>query len=473
MPSPDPSELLLWMTYAANSAGGRPVPRIPPRSQSSGTTIRQMPLPPGPRLPAPLQSLAAAVRPTLLLERAAQRYGDTFTLHLTQVGTVVVVSAPDDVGRVFDAQVQELRGGPANVPVANILGRSDILMLLDAEPHRQRRRLLAAPIGGAALEHWQTTMRATAEAEVAAWAPGVEIMRPRMQRLTLEVILRVVFGLASGPRLQQIRSAILAFASAATNPAIMLPLGRRDLGRRSPGSVLHQRRRDLLQLLSAEMNARRGDPTSLGEDVLSTLLMAQERGAPISDEALATELLALLGAGHETTATSLCWAFDLLSRRPECWNRIAREDEEGTSAFTDAVITEVLRLFPPLPMVLRRVVEPLEVAGYTLPVGVLIAACSWLAHRRPQSYPDPQAFRPERFVDCGPPSSREWFPFGGGSRRCVGIGFARMEMRAVLSAAARRYSLGPVRRYRDQPRRRALVLAPSRGGLIELIDRRS
>jgi cytochrome P450 len=297
------------------------------------------------------------------------------------------------------------------------------------------------------------------------WPAGPVTLQPRMQAITLEIILRVVFGMDRGPRLVELREQIKRLLDVTTKPWALVPPLRRNLGRMSPWMRFLAVREAVDSLLFGEIARRRDDP-GLAErtDIFSLLLQARdEDGQPLTDRELRDELITLLVAGHETTATGLAWAFERVVRVPGALERLAEDD----AAYADAVVQETLRLRPPIPIVARRVVgEPFTLGGESIPVGTMIAPCIYLVHRRADLYEDPYAFRPERFLERGP-ETYAWLPFGGGMRRCIGASFAVLEMSTVLRTVARGLRLGaPAGSSPELIKRRAIVLAPSRGGEV-------
>jgi cytochrome P450 len=398
------------------------------------------------------------------MERARRRYGDVFTVRLAQVGTFVFVADPDLLKTVFTTGHDRLRAGEANVALEPVLGSRSVL-LLDGAEHIRQRRLMLPPFHGERLRGYEQLIAEIADDEMGSWpSSGPLTLQPRMQAITLEIILRVVFGMDRGPRLVELREAIKRLLDVSTKPWALLPPLRRDLGRFSPWTRFLAVRDAVDRVLFAEIEQRRDDP-GLAErtDIFSLLLQARdEDGAPLTDRELRDELITLLVAGHETTATGLAWAFERLVRLPGALERLAEDD----AAYADAVVQETLRLRPPIPLVARRVVgEPFDLGGHSIRVGAMVAPCIYLVHRRADVYPDPYAFRPERFLE-NPPETYSWLPFGGGMRRCIGASFAVLEMSTVLRTVARRLRLTPSGPAHERITRRAIVLAPSRGGEV-------
>jgi cytochrome P450 family 135 len=406
-------------------------------------------LPPGPATPAAAQTIEWVARPTDLLRRSAARYGEPFTLRtLWADAPMVLVSHPETVKRVYAAPEDVLRGGASSTVLEPFAGPSSIL-LTGGEAHMRQRKLMLPPFHGRRMEEHRATVASLAEAEVSRWTPGRPLRTlPRMQELTLDVILRVVLG-APEPRLRAEIRATLDMTTSLRR-LIVLSLAPRGTLPWQPFTRAVER---VDALLRAEIRARAAKPRG---GVIDELVAT---GA--SEDELRDQVVTLLAAGHETTAGSLAWACERLARHPHV---LARLREDG-DAYLDATVKEVLRTRPVLSVTPRKVVGPFEVDGYALPPGVHVTPCLYLVHRRPDLWADPTAFRPERFLD-GAPAPYSWLPFGGGVRRCLGAAFATMEMHEVLRAVARRFDLRPDRPEGERMRRRGVTLTPSRGGRI-------
>lgn len=412
-------------------------------------------------LPA-LQQLGWVARPEALMLRARAECGPTFKLALP-IGAAVFVSEPEAIKQVFTGAPDVFRAGEGNKPLEPIMGPASTL-LLDGSPHLRRRRLLLPPFHGERLTGYAAEMAEITRADIRQWPRGEPFaLEPRMRRITLEIILRLVFGLADGPRHDELRWRFAGLLPRGAGNLALIPALRRELGGRSPWGKLVRNLRAIDEVLHAEIAERRtaGD---LDErtDILSLLMGAtDEAGELLTPAELRDELMTLLLAGHETTATALGWTFELLFRHPEAYAAL-KTDPSGP--WLDAVATEVLRLRPPLPVVVRKLSQPVTVAGYELAAGERVAPCIWLAHREHAAYPDPAAFRPERFLDAGP-QTYAWLPFGGGTRRCVGAAFAQLQLRAVLRTVLEEAPPRAADPEADRPARRAIVLAPSRGAV--------
>ena len=431
-------------------------------------------LPPGPRAPATWQTLRWTARPLPYLQELKARYGDVFTMRVLREGPWVMVSDPELVKQVFTASPKVLHAGEGNQILEPLLGPRSIL-LLDEDKHMRQRKLMLPPFHGDRMERYGEVMRAAAEAEVERWPSGtVAPAWPRMQAITLEVILRAVFGVKDKAQLDPLREALgdlLDFAAGSPRTAI-LALGGPDRLRESKWFGFRDVMAHADELVLAEVARHRADPDiESRDDILSLLLQARdEDGAPMTDADLRDELMTLLMAGHETTATSLAWALERLARNPVAMERTVAEAADGGGPYTDAVIYETLRLRPVIPIVARKVKEPFELGDRTIPAGATITPSILLMHRRADVYPDPNAFRPERFLD-NPPGTYTWIPFGGGVRRCIGASFALFEMRVVLSTILHRASVRAMESDPERVRRRAITLTPQHGARVVLAPR--
>jgi cytochrome P450 len=414
-----------------------------------------MQLPPGPRSPVAAQTCEWIARPTALLRRAQARYGEPFTIRVAwSDAPMVFISDPADIKRVFSAPPAVLRPGASSTVLEPFAGPHSILVLDGAE-HMRQRKLMLPPFHGEALQRWRGAIAELAAAELDGWTPGAPIKaHPRMQVLTLEVILRVVFGTGD----PELRDAIRRTLDMTTSlpRLVTMSLIRSRVG---PWGTFMRAIARLDELIHRRIDAAPEDGS-----VLALLRAARhEDGSPPTREELRDQLVTLLAAGHETTAGALGWALERLARHPEVLARVrASEDDE----YLDAVVKEVLRVRPVLTIVPRKVVQPFEVAGWTLPPGVHVTPCIYLTHRRADLWDDPTAFRPERFLNGGAPEPYAFIPFGGGVRRCLGAAFATLEMREVLRAVAQRFTLRPDRPDGERMRRRTITLTPARGGYV-------
>jgi cytochrome P450 len=336
------------------------------------------------------------------------------------------------------------------------------LLLLDEDAHMEHRKLLLPPFHGQRMKRYGELMSDIAAREIDRWPLGTPYrLRPRMQAVTLEIILRAVFGVREGERRERLRSQLRRLLDIITNPrwaVFLIALGPRRIREFGPFKRDMERIDSLIYDEIAER--RQAEDLSDREDILSLLLQARhEDGSPMSDSELRDELVTLLVAGHETTATALAWAVERLVRHPEKLERLTAEVADGGEEYLTAVIQETLRLRPVISLVNRTLKAPMEFGGYELPAGVKVAPCIYLVHRRPDVYPDPDRFLPERFLEASP-GTYTWIPFGGGVRRCLGGAFAQFEMQVVLRELVRRRTLSPARDGDERVYRRAITETP-------------
>jgi cytochrome P450 len=423
------------------------------------------------------QTLLWVMRPTQFMEWCLRRYGDPFTLRLSHVGDLVVLADPAAIKTVFTGDPDLLLAGEGNAILEPVVGRHSVL-LLDGPDHLRHRRLMLPPLHGERLHRYGERIAEIARRELHRWPVGAPLaLRPRMQAITLEVIMRLVFGIDEAERLDRVRLLLQRALDLAARRSLLflllwlpLPRLRRPWG---PWAAFQRAIARIDPVLYEEIGRRRQEPSTPGrDDILSLLLQARdEQGEPLTDAELRDELMTLLVAGHETTATALAWAFEGLLRAPGALARVQGEIEQGGGPYLDAAIKEILRLWPIIPIVVRRLAGAMELQGYALPAGSHVAPCIYLAHRRPDVYPDPAAFQPERFLDR-PADPYAWIPFGGGTRRCLGASFAMYEMKVVLSTVLGGARLRPARRRAEPIRRRGLTFAPARDALVVLEERR-
>lgn len=430
-------------------------------------------LPPGPRLPVALQTARWVRRPTDFMERCRRRYGDTFSVRIAREGTWVFVTHPDDVKTVFTGDPEVLRAGEGNAVLGPLVGANSLL-LLDAPRHMRERKLMLPPFHGERMQGYADVMSEVAETELRSWPVGNRFpVWPAMQSVTLEVIMRTVFGVEDAARLDRLRAALRAFLDWTGDRNRLLLLAVIGLSRTERLPAFRRTADRVGELLHEEIRRRR-DAADLEqrEDVLSLLLTARyDDGGAMTDQELRDELVTLLVAGHETTATALAWTFERLVHRPDVLDRVRDELAAGEHTYLDAVIRETLRLRPILPVVVRKLAEPFELGGRMLPAGVTVVPCIYLMHRRADVYPDPYAFRPERFLEQAP-GTYTWIPFGGGVRRCLGASFALFEMRQVLATVLPQVELRPESGQGERIVRRTITYVPEHGAQIAIELRR-
>jgi cytochrome P450 len=434
-------------------------------------------LPPGPRYPSLIQAIGVWKRPLAYPERLRARYGKRFTTRFPGSPPFVVLSDPEEIKEVFVAPPDVLHPGEGARVLEPLVGKNSVI-LLDEAAHMEQRKLVLPAFHGEKMARLSGLMAEVAEREVDSWPRETSIpLQPRMQRLTLEIILRAVFGLDPGPRLDALRQRLSDLLAFGDRPISLTPPpdpdGRlaRILERFGPFAEFVRLQQEADALLFEQIDERR-DGNGERDDVLAMLLEARhEDGSPMSDQELRDELMTLLVAGHETTASSLAWAFERLAREPRVLARLVDELDADGDAYLVATIQEILRHRPVLPNVEPRLVKsPFEVGGWTYPPGVCLVPNAYLVHHDPEIYPEPYEFRPERFLD-EPPGTYTWIPFGGGRRRCIGASFAMLEMQIVLRTVLAHCALEPARDGAEHASRRNITIRPGRGALTALGDR--
>jgi cytochrome P450 len=414
-------------------------------------------------MPRPAQTAAWVARPGPFMLRAHARYGDAFTIKIGTEPPWVMLVHPDAVREVFTGDPALLHAGEANVILRPFLGRASVL-LLDGPEHLRQRKLMLPPFHGARMAGYRDMVAAIAREQIATWPRGERLaLAPRMQAITLEVVLRVIFGVRESARLDELRRRVRTMVEWMTSGPSLLAMAVAGPERIERIGYFRRARRPVDALLTEQIRERRADP---GEDVLSLLLAARhEDGSPMSEEELRDELVTLLVAGHETTATALSWTAERLVRTPGGWEAL----RSGGEQYAEAAGKEALRLRPVAPVVLRHLQAPMTIAGLDLPAGTVVAPSVFLVHRRPEIYPEPARFRPERFLGDSPQGGTyTWIPFGGGVRRCLGAAFALMELRAVLGELGRALDAVAVDPAPAPTRRRAITLVPGRGAEVVL-----
>ena len=431
-------------------------------------------LPEGPRAPSAWQTFAWQTRPIPYLERCRARYGKTFTLDLLGIDPFVMMSRPEDIKAVFTAPPDVLHSGEGSAVLLPVVGPNSIL-LLDEDRHLTQRKLMLPAFHGEKMEALRGLVTDVAGSEVDAWTTGSPVpLHPYMQKLTLEVILRAIFGLDRGERLERLRVLVGGMTKFAMSPISLIPPLQR-FGRLFPavGDFLEVRGQ-ADEEIQGLIDERRAD-TADRDDVLSMLLLARhEDGSPMSDVELRDELMTLLVAGHETTATELSWAFERLLRNRDALAKLTADVDSGGDAYVTATIRETLRRRPVLSIAgPRRVVAEIEVGGRTYGPGCHLVPNAYLVHHDPEIYPEPYAFRPERFLEEDP-GTYTWIPFGGGRRRCLGASFAMLEMGIVLRAVLSRMEvrIGGDGRL-EANRRRMITVVPARGAEAILSTRQT
>lgn len=454
-----------------------PLPAGAVRTSPSPGVITEPLLPPGPAVEAARQTLRWIGRPFELLDECAARFGDAFTLDLGSQGKFAMFSAPEAIRTIFGADPADAHAGKGHHVLEPLLGARSLLLLEEAA-HRRERRLLMPSFQAKRVEAYGDIIRAATNDVIDRLVPdgGVVALHDLMQEVSLHVILRAVFGLGEGRDHAELAAEIQAFLNDRRLNLATLPQLRDGVESES-FRTFKRRLARIDALLFAEIERRRARPDPARQDVLSVLLGARyEDGSAPGDAALRDELVTLLMTGYETTATALAWALHWIHADAAVLRRL-REEIAGLgpapAAFAEqapylrAVCNETLRIHPILPLVARQLQRPLVVQGYELPAGIHMTACIYLAHRRAATYPEPHCFRPERFLH-GEPPPYEFLPFGGGTRRCLGMMLALFEMKLVLGTLLSRCSFeaagGDVR-----PVRRSVTISPSDGTRLRVL----
>jgi cytochrome P450 len=433
-----------------------------------------MTLPPGPQAPPAVQTARWALRPIAFLESCRRHYGDTFSVRFLGFRSpMVMLSDPEAVKALYSSRENGLPPG-RTVALEPVMGRRSVL-LLEGHEHLSRRKLMLPPFHGKRMRAYESVIAEAANTEIDSWPLAAPFpIHPRMQAITLEVIMRAVFGVTDASRLERLRQQLVEMLGRIASPSLQLrvPLARR-FGAPDPLEEVRRDAKSADDVIHAEIAERRADPAlSERADILSMLVGARfEDGEGMDDDELRDQLVTLLLAGHETTATALAWAFDLLLRKPASLHRLRAELVIADEHYLRAVIAEALRLRPVVPLAGRRLSSELRMDGHVLPAGTDVTPAIWLTHTRPDVYPDPYAFRPERFLERGP-ETYSWIPFGGGVRRCLGAAFAELELRVVLREVLRRCELEPVRPASERIARRNVTFSPRKGMPVTLTARR-
>ncbi len=429
--------------------------------------MTKLELPPGPRADRVRQTLQWGVRPRPFLDRAQRRYGDMFTVTIAREEPFVILAHPDMVKQVFTGDPAVFHAGEANVVLRPALGRHSVL-LLDGAQHLRQRKLLLPPFHGERMQRYGELMGEIAARDIAGWPRGVPFRLHRhTQAVTLAIIVQAVFGVTERTRQERLRDVLHRFTEWGTHPRQALFLGLLGPEAIERNRAFVRERRKVDEVVYDEIRAARlRADLSDRDDILSLLLQARhEDGSPMSDEELRDELMTLLLAGHETTATSLAWAVERLVRHPGAMERLTAEAAAGGTEFAEAVCKETLRMRPVIPIVARLLKQDIEIDGRVLPAGVVVAPCIYLVQHRADVYPEPRSFRPERFLE-GQGGTYSWIPFGGGVRRCIGASFAMYEMRVVLQAIVGSVALRAAQPASERVGRRSITLTPQRGAEV-------
>ena len=433
-------------------------------------------LPDGPQTPKWLQLINWIADPLKYLEQSVKRYGDTFTIRLG-LRTFVILSHPQAIQEVLTAPSSQFKSGASDLS-RPLLGENSIL-LLDGKPHQRQRKLLIPPFHGERINSYSKLICDITEQVASQWVIGKGFTAlSAMQDITIQVIMEGVFGLGEGPRYQKLKPLLTAMLDVTGSPLrssmLFFKFLQRDLGAWSPWGKMVRRRQQIYNLLQEEINQRREQPELMGNDILSLMMSARdENGELMSDQELQDQLLTLLIAGHETTASTLAWAFYWIHRLPTVRQKLLEEiDSLGDNPdpmaiaqlpYLTAVAYETLRIYPVAFVIFTRITTaPITIMGHHYQANTALFPCPYLTHRREDLYRESEQFKPERFLERQY-SAYEYFPFGGGNRRCIGAALAMLEMKLVLAKVLSDYHLALAEDKIIKPARRGFVIAPENG----------
>ena len=434
-----------------------------------------------------MQTIQGMARPLEYLEAAAKEYGDVFTMRSLGFPPTVVLNNPQAIQEIFTADPHQFDSAEGSKILQPIVGNNS-LILLDGDRHQRQRKLLMPPFHGERMKAYGKLICEIAEQVMKSWTIGnIQPVYPAMQEISLRVILRAVFGIDEGARFQQLRQLLVsmldAFNSPLTSTVIFFPILQQDLGDWSFWGRFLRQRQQIDELLYSEIRERREQPDSNRTDILSLMMSASdENGQLMTDVELRDELMTLLFAGHETTASSLAWAFYWIHHLPEVREKLLKElesigsDPDPTEIarlpYLTAICSESLRIYPIVLFSFARIVKsPIEIMGYKFDPGTVLTACVYLTHHREDIYPDSKSFKPERFLERQF-SPYEFIPFGGGSRRCIGWALALLEMKLVLATVLSRYEMALTDNREVLPVRRGITLTPARGVPMMMVAQR-
>ena len=443
--------------------------RMRPLSQGLGVRVDGADVPPGPRFHALLQSIALMRFRHQWIPHLHRKYGDVFSIKILPEGRwLVFFNRPEHVREIFSGDPEVFHAGKGNSILGPVMGEHSLL-LVDSSQHKRARKLLMPAFNGHALRGYESLVEGLAKAEVGSWSEGSAFRSlDRMNALTLEVILQVVFGVSDEHRLGQLRP--LVNRTVNVSPAVFLGWGFPRLQRLGPWRRAFENQVALDRVIYAEIAERRqvADLASRS-DVLSQLLLVRDEEDPadtgLTDEELRDQLVTLLLAGHETTATALAWTLHELAKDPVQERKARDAATRGDDDYLEAVLKESMRLHPVIPMVVRHLMKPATIGGVELPAGANVAASIILAHSAEDSHTDHAAFRPERFLE-GEVATNTWIPFGGGVRRCIGAGFSLMEGVVVLREVLSAYDVTLPTGAREEPKVRNITSVPRHGARI-------
>lgn len=427
-------------------------------------------LPPGPHAPGWMQTSQWMFRPIEFMNKCREQYGPIFTLRLGPAQNVVMVGTPDLAKRALSEDPDILRAGETNGIFRPVVGSNSIL-LLDGDAHMHQRRILLRGLGASHAAQFVDQVREIAAKRIDGWETGQRLkLHDEMEAISFASIMRVVFGDYSDDSHSELRELIPEMMDRCDSPFTLMPWFRRELAGSSPYARLMRVLDKIDEILFEVISDRRADPmTQFRDDTVSLLIRGEhEDGSPLSDREVRDEILTMIMAGYETTTSGSAWALERLLRSPEKLQRLTAEIEEGgKDDYLEAVVKETLRARPVVPVVARHVRQPVELGGYMIPTGSILMVSIYLVHSDPDTYPEPDEFRPERFLE-GTPKDAAWIPFGGGVRRCLGARFAELEMKVILTEVLTTARLRAAGRKPEDFKRKRFTFAPEGGASAEV-----
>jgi cytochrome P450 family 135 len=427
-------------------------------------------LPPGPRSPGWMQTSQWMFRPIEFMDRCRQQYGEIFTIRLGPAKNVVMIGSPELAKQALSRDPDILRAGDTNGIFRPVVGSNSIL-LLDGDAHMHQRRILLRGLGASHAAQFVDQVREIAAKRIGGWEKGQRLkLHDEMEAISFASIMRVVFGEHSDEPHAELRELIPEMMDRCDSPFTLMPWFRRELAGGSPYARLMRVLDRIDEILFELISERRADPmTQVRDDIVSLLLKAEhEDGSALTDREVRDEILTMIMAGYETTTSGSAWALERLLRSPEQLDRLTAEIESGSDgAYMDAVVKETLRARPVVPVVARHVTETVGLGGYTIPAGSTLMVSIYLVHSDPESYPEPDEFRPERFLS-GVPEEAAWIPFGGGVRRCLGARFAELEMKVILTQVLTTARLRATGKKDEDFKRKRFTFAPENGAAAEV-----
>jgi len=427
-------------------------------------------LPPGPRYPSVVMLYLSARRTQAILEYSQKKFGDIFTFRVIRGTRLVFVSDPALIGEVFGADGDVLIGdrgivalvGKHSLPVVSGLG------------HTRARKLLAPPFESDHVQRYREMMERVCNEEIADWPLREPVaLYPRLENITFGVVVNAVFGVQGGPELEPLSAAFGEMLAYRDKPIAAAMFNVMPRGSKPPKSFQRMIEAYNTEVYKAIERARQDPRLEERDDILATLVRSkhEDDGSPTTEEEIRDHVTTLLIQGHVSTATATSWALERLVRHPEALERLREEAQTDSEEYLEAVINETLRLRPPVPVVVREVAKPFPLGGYELEPGMLVGCNGFGVQRREDLWPEPLAFRPERWLNGEPPAKNTWIPFGGGPRHCIGRNFATLEMKVVLRTLMQQFRIATTEEPGERSQRRGIGWIPKDGAKVVLEER--